>query len=96
MISERLRNREVYSDRPLKEAKWIIDELTKRLVLCIESMVRDGLCSQEEAEEMVLTSIERMELQFLALSDEELENYMRTEIAKADLAKALMKAGALK
>lgn len=96
MISERLRRREVYSDRPIKEAKWIIDELTKQLVMCVESMVRDGICSQEEAEEIVLTSLEKCERRLHALSDYGFENYIKTEIAKVELAKDLMREGALR
>ena len=96
MISERLRKREVYSDRPIKEAKWIIDELTKQLVMCIESMVRDGVCTQEEAEEIVLTSMEKCERRLHALSDYGFDNYIRTEIAKVNLANDLMREGALK
>ena len=96
MISERLRKREVYSERPIKEARWIIDELTKQIVMCIESMVRDGICTQEEAEEMVLSSMEKCERRLHALSDYGFENYMRTEIAKVELAKELMTEGALK
>ena len=96
MLSERLRKREVYSDRPIKEAKWIIDELTKQLVMCIESMVRDGICTQEEAEELVLASMEKFERRLHALSDYGFENYIKTEIAKVELAKELMREGALR
>ena len=96
MMSERLRKREVYSGRPIKEAKWIIDELTKQLVMCIESMVRDGICTQEEAEEIVLASMEKCERRLHALSDYGFDNYMRTEIAKVKLAKELMTEGALR
>ena len=96
MISERLRKREVYSDRPIKEARWIIDELTKQLVMCIESMVRDGICTQEEAEELVLVSMEKFERRLHALSDYGFENYIKTEIAKVELAKELMREGALR
>ena len=96
MISERLRRREVYSDRPIREARWVIDELTKQLVMCVESMVRDGICTQEEAEEIVLSSMEKCERRLHALSDYGFENFMQTEIAKLDLANALMRSGALK
>lgn len=96
MISERLRKREVYSNRPVKEARWIIDELTKQLVMCIESMVRDGICTQEEAEEIVLSSMEKCERRLHALSDYGFDNYIKTEIAKVELAKDLMREGALR
>lgn len=96
MISERLRKKEVYASRPIKEAKWVIDELTKQLIMCVESMVRDGICTQEEAEEIVLTSMEKCERRLHALSDYGFENYMRTEIAKVELAKELMTEGALR
>lgn len=96
MISERLRKREVYSNRPVKEARWVIDELTKQLVMCIESMVRDGICTQEEAEEIVLSSMEKCERRLHALSDYGFENYIKTEIAKVELANDLMREGALR
>ena len=96
MMSERLRKREVYSDRPLRDSRIIIDGLTKRLVMCIESMTRDGICTQKEAEEMVLTSMEKVERKLHRLSDDEFESFLNVEIAKVDLANALMKEGALK
>lgn len=96
MLSERLRNREVYADRPAKTARIIIDKLTKELVMCIEAMVRDGICTQREAEEIVLTSMEKTERRIHALSEAGFNDYLDVEIAKADLARELMEAGAMK
>lgn len=85
MISEKLRYRAVYAERPEckhnAEGKALINIVVRKLVLLMRSLEVYGVMTREQVEDCVLNAIENAEFQYYGLGQYELMAVTDREIA---------------
>ena len=85
MISEKLKYRLVYVERPKeyhdKESKALINRLVRKLVLLMRSLEVHGVMTRGQIEDCVLTAFENAEYLYYGLGEHELMTIVDKEIA---------------
>lgn len=94
MLSERLKNREVYADKHGKpedlhaeraKACGMLDDAVNRLVQKMNAIERDGVMSRDEIENTVLFCLEFYEKKIYAMSDKDFDFYVDLHRVQTDL-----------
>ena len=85
MISEKLKARLVYVERPESifdaEGKALINKVVRKLVLLMGSLEVHGIMTREQIEDCVLTAFENAEYLYYGLGEHELMMIVDKEIA---------------
>lgn len=85
MISEKLKARLVYVERPESifdaEGKALINKAVRKLVLLMRSLEVHGIMTREQIEDCVLTAFENAEYLYYGLGERELMMIVDKEIA---------------
>lgn len=85
MISEKLKARLVYVERPESifdaEGKALINKVVRKLVLLMRSLEVHGIMTREQIEDCVLTAFENAEYLYYGLGEHELMMIVDKEIA---------------
>ena len=94
MLSERLKNREVYAEEHSKpdathkeqaKACGMLDDAANRLVQTMSAIERDGALTREEVENTVLFCLEWYEKKLYVMSDDDFDFYVDLHKVQTDL-----------